>query len=110
MNNRAATYFLSLFFVFLLFARDIVMVFPSVFISESAVSALHIDWADEESERNRSSEESARYNINEFTAGYHSYNLDLPVLFLSTGESRLANSSFKQTFYGSVLTPPPDRA
>lgn len=110
MKGKAVIYFLSFFFVFLLFARDIVMVFPSAFLSESAVSALHIEWADEESERNRTSEESSRYNVNEFTEEYHSYTLDLPVFLLSTGKSSLSNSSFKQTFYGSVLTPPPDKA
>lgn len=85
------------------------MAFP-VFFTSSSIPAMHIDWSDEESERSRNSEESARYSINEFTEGYHSYILDLPVFPLSTGSNYLLNASFKQTFYGSVLTPPPDMA
>jgi hypothetical protein len=110
MKKGVFTYLLSLFFIFLLFAKDIIFVFPSLFIAEYSLTAVQIDWSDEESERSRSSEEVSKINASEYIGGEHTLLLLMPVFCLEKDKNLPVNSSFTRTFYGSVLTPPPDKA
>jgi hypothetical protein len=110
MKKNILNYWLSLFFILLLFAKDIIIVFPSLFVPDSAVTAVHIDWTEEESERNRSGEEVSRSAASEYLNADHHLNLEPPLFHLPADKIPAVNSFFQTTFYGSVPTPPPDKA
>ncbi|MGC4036203.1 MAG: hypothetical protein QM764_09590 [Chitinophagaceae bacterium] len=109
MKRSIPTYLLSFFFILLFVAKDIASVCPAIFNRNTTTIALQSDWPEEESENNKPGVPE-KNSINEclhFTA-YHE--LNTPLFILSFNKEYLYNTSFQRSFYGTVLTPPPDQS
>lgn len=108
MKPTCSKYLVSLFFIFSLFAKDIVMLFPAV-TGIVQTSFNDDERAQDESENKTETEENVKAETAEFITSHHSLYIDMPLFFLSQRKSIPLNKSFKRNFYGSVLTPPPNQ-
>lgn len=108
MQRKFSKYLVSLFFIFSFFAKDVSMLFPALRDVASS-SFKHDEKAQDESDKKTETEENTRTETTEFITSHHSLYIDMPFFFLSFKKGIPINKSFKQSFYSSVLTPPPNQ-